>query len=83
MCEWQPIKDAPKDGTKVDLWQDGRRYTDVFWSFSRNAAGQPIYDPVWDGWAWDGVVGQSYTPNYIPDSGRNATHFMLLPEAPK
>lgn len=28
---WDTIDKAPKDGTKVDLWEDGERYPDMFW----------------------------------------------------
>lgn len=28
---WQPIENAPKDGTVVDLW-DGSRFSDCHWS---------------------------------------------------
>lgn len=86
--DWQPIDSAPRDGTKIDVWRDGKRYCDVFWSFSRNAAtGEALVDPVWDGWAQEGSVGMSYTPNYI-DYGhenwkrREPTHWMPLPQPP-
>ncbi len=32
MNTWQPIEQAPKDGTVIDLWCNGERYTDMFWS---------------------------------------------------
>lgn len=81
---WLPISEAPKDGTLVDLWQDGKRYTDVFWSFSRNAkTKEPLSDPVWDGWAREGSVGMSHTPNYIEHKGQRATHYRPLPAPPK
>lgn len=28
---WRPIETAPRDGTRVDLWQQGHRFTDAFW----------------------------------------------------
>ncbi len=31
MREWQPIETAPKNGMKIDLWADGRRWTDCQW----------------------------------------------------
>lgn len=30
-AQWRPIETAPKDGTRVDLWQQGHRVTDAFW----------------------------------------------------
>jgi hypothetical protein len=35
--EWQPIDQAPKDGTIVDLWARGKRFAHCFWSPSHNA----------------------------------------------
>ena len=30
--EWQPLKTAPRDGSKLDVWtENGVRYVDVFW----------------------------------------------------
>lgn len=29
---WQPMETAPKDETLVDLWLDGRRIVDRYWS---------------------------------------------------
>ena len=66
----RPIETAPRDGTVIDVWVDGRRYADVSWCQNyRN--GKPI-DSVWNGWAKDGTSGQSYTPNLIPSG---ATHW--------
>lgn len=86
---WQDINSAPKDGTKIDVWRDGKRYCDVFWSFFKNAAtGEALLDPVWDGWVQEGTTGMSYTPNYINYGyDKNCkrlepTHWKPLPEAP-
>jgi hypothetical protein len=40
--EWQLLKTAPRDGSKVDVWtENGVRYVDVFWyegpAFSQGA----------------------------------------------
>ena len=83
MSGWHPIETAPKDGTHIDIWMNGKRYADVFWSFSRKVStGERIDDPIWDGWAWDGTVGMSYTPNYVPGKGERATDWMPIPEPP-
>lgn len=29
---WQPIESAPKDGEIIDLWEDGGRYPECWWS---------------------------------------------------
>ena len=32
MGEWRPLKSAPRDGSKLDVWtENGVRYIDVFW----------------------------------------------------
>jgi hypothetical protein len=32
VSEWQPIKIAPRDGSKIDVWTENDfRYIDVFW----------------------------------------------------
>ena len=28
---WRDIATAPRDGTRVDLWADGHRFTDCLW----------------------------------------------------
>lgn len=36
MNDWKTIDTAPKDGTKVDLWMNGRRFVDCYWSKKNN-----------------------------------------------
>jgi hypothetical protein len=40
MSDWQPIADAPKDGTLVDLWVGDVRRPDCFWE-SEDDWGEP------------------------------------------
>jgi hypothetical protein len=28
---WRPIAEAPKDGTPVELWAEGRRFANCYW----------------------------------------------------
>ena len=65
---WRPISEAPRDGTKVDLWDRGRRLADMSWECHGNLHGerQP------ESWApWD-------RGRLSPDP----THFMLRPKGP-
>lgn len=82
---WRDISSAPKDGTIIDLWMNGRRYTNVYWSFSRNQKGERLEDTIWDGWVQveerKGLSGDPY-PNYIDEKGKSATHWMLIIAAP-
>jgi hypothetical protein len=34
---WQTIDKAPRDGTEVDLWRDGRRLVGYWWDINRQA----------------------------------------------
>lgn len=38
--EWQGIESAPRDGTYVDLWIDGRRWADCYWGFPEHCCGE-------------------------------------------
>lgn len=81
MSGWRPISEAPKDGTRVDLWIaysperahfDGRE-TDCKWL---DGAWQQYCDRIDD---WSGV--EQIEP--LRDGGWwHATHFMPLPPPP-
>lgn len=65
---WRDIASAPKDGTKFDVWQGGRRVVDVYWS------------NVEDAWAVDGMYGpEEPAPLAIFPP---VTHWMPLPASP-
>jgi hypothetical protein len=46
--EWQPIESAPKDGTPVDIWCAGFRYTDAYWGRVANEWLDEDGDPIKD-----------------------------------
>jgi len=71
---WLPIKTAPKDGTRVDLWginhlhyaRMGRRVVNVSWGAVRDWAGNERDD-------WQTGHGEDFEP----------THWMPLPPPPE
>ena len=65
---WRPIESAPKDETIVDLYADGDRYPECWWSGER-----------WISYC-AGNVPSDYTDAWFEVS--NPTHFMSLPPAP-
>lgn len=84
---WQDISTAPKDGTKIDLWdaKKNRRFCDVHWSFSTDMAGKRLPDTGWDGWCFDKVNFSGFDPypNYVPGKGEDCTHWQPLPTPPR
>jgi len=82
--KWQPIETAPRDGTKIDVFMDGKRFTDVFWDYSYyiDSEGLKVVDDYWKGWRKDGETGMSYTPNYLDNMGKAVSHWMPLPITP-
>lgn len=74
MNEWQPIETAPRDcGDFIDLWAQGRRYTDCAW-------GRPTYGKE-NCWV---QMDAGYDCNGpIDEPVINPTHWMPLPEPPK
>lgn len=75
---WRPIESAPKDGTRVDLWVNGRREPGARFGKPDHECGEagPYCDSDWHsqklGWI-DDVFG---------DPIENPTHWMPLPAAP-
>ena len=72
MTTWQDISTAPKDGTRVDLWDGSERISDGYWN------DDPEYGadkPTWWGpnlW-YDGMPGPLDEP---------PTHWMYPPAPP-
>jgi hypothetical protein len=71
---WQPISDAPKDGTKVDLW--AKRWIASTDSFIHTRATDCF-------WVKEDFMGNSPARWANLPSEWCATHFMLLPEPPQ
>jgi len=44
---WQPIETAPKDGSEIDLWANGRRRANCRWGVFRWHNGKPQDEPCW------------------------------------
>ena len=63
---WLPIETAPKDGTVIDLWNNGDRYADAKWLRGE--------------WCYLGLDGFDVM-NWVPLGGRT-THWMPLPATP-
>ena len=63
---WQPIETAPKDGTEIDLWRDGERWCNWWWSKGHKA--------------W--IRKHSYPIVTSVMSDPQPTHWMPLPAAP-
>jgi len=77
---WQPIETAPKDGSIIDLFADGQRWSDCYWGKPLHFCGEAgqYCDSDWhsepDGWTWSAVNE--------PFPFDEPTHWMPLPAAP-
>lgn len=65
--DWQPIESAPKDGTKIDLWADGQRFTNCRWGKHDAESIVPWGEEHWRGYPLKGIA---------------PTHWLPLPPAP-
>jgi len=66
---WQSIATVPKDGTKVDLWYEGRRLTNMSWG---------VTSPMFPSGYWERENDQWWDAEYT-----NPTHWMPIPDAPE
>jgi len=70
--QWQPIETAPKDGSQIDLWCEGKLSSErrpfCYWGELSDLSGK-------EGEGWMGV--------YRPYEDFTPTHWMPLPEPPK
>jgi len=79
---WLPIETAPKDGTRIDIWLNGR-HPDCYWGKPNHSCGEmgQYCDscPSYDGWV-DDFMG------YLTgDEGcylEMPTHWMAIPAPP-
>ncbi len=72
---WQPIETAPKDGTRIRLW-NGNSHADGYWDiWERDERGWPIGcdENYPDQWLW---CGEGFKIDPLP------THWMPLPQSP-
>lgn len=80
---WQPITIAPKDGTKIDIWLAGARWTDCYYGRPQHSCGEmgQYCDccPSYDGWV-DGMMGYLTGEDGCYDT--EPTHWMLAPPPP-
>jgi hypothetical protein len=78
---WYPIKSAPKDGTKIDVWlsKSRRRVTNCYWGRPSHTCGENegYCDscPDHDGW----VDGEDFMCGYTDEE---PTHWMPIPTPP-
>ncbi len=88
--DWQPIKTAPKDGTKIDLWVvdnyqgtvSGEREPNCWWGQPTGHYGGPRHvapKPQWCVIANDrGDIFDDLVEESQPHWTRKATHWMLV-----
>jgi hypothetical protein len=66
---WNPIATAPRDGTKIDLWDGRRRTPDAYWS------------EIEEWWCVDGLYGPDEpAPLAIVPA---PTHWSPIPDPPE
>lgn len=68
---WMPIESAPKFSDEIDIWSDGRRFTDC-------AFGKPTYGKE-HGWLYE---SRRDSDGPVYELVRNPTHWMPLPKSP-
>ncbi len=84
MSEWKPIDTAPKDGTKVLIWNSVYDFCPIAWWGEKDGD-----DSIFYGWNFEGGHSPccSCEDDFIGwnediDEGFMPTHWMPLPEPP-
>ena len=80
---WMPIETAPKDGTTIDVWRDGHRYT-VYWGLPPHCCGEmgQYCDSDWHGLKEPGWICSTFG-EFVGGEHHPFTHWMPLPDAPE
>jgi hypothetical protein len=80
---WIPIETAPKDGTTIDVWRDGHRYT-VYWGLPPHCCGEmgQYCDSDWHGLKEPGWICSTFG-EFVGGEHHPFTHWMPLPDAPE
>jgi hypothetical protein len=81
---WRPIETAPRDGSKIDVWIEDARHTNVFWGRPDHSCGEagdycdccPSYD------AWVCADMNDYLTGDEGFACDDPTHWMPLPPSP-
>jgi len=81
MSEWKPIDTAPKDGTKILIWNKIYEFAPIAWWAEADTCSDPIY-----GWHFDTQSSPccSCEDNFIGwqediEDGLMPTHWLHLP----
>jgi hypothetical protein len=78
MSHWQEIETAPKDGTHIDIWASGFRYTNAWWHEKGKSGLEDDAPPAFaSGWYVPDERGGSF-----PDNVDDPTHWMPIPDPP-
>lgn len=76
MSEWLPIESAPKDGTRFDVWINGRRVADAYYAWlGRGFKTEPRYLTLVCDYVDEGGA-------QLSEDLSGATHWMPLPAPP-
>lgn len=84
MNAWLPFLDPPLDGTKIDLWTNVGRITDVWWGKPKSYWCPKEQYVKSDGKApemWCHDNGEEQSLDWL--DGTTVTHYMIVPETPE
>lgn len=83
-AQWRPIETAPRDGTRVDLYDGERRWTDCYWGVPDHCCGEAgrHCDSDWHSLE-PGWVDGTFNEMLGDETSAEITHWMPLPSFPK